>query len=105
LIGDGAISLPGEVVSENLTTAAGQDYQCFNDLPEGEYTISVAVPEGYNPTTQASYELELGPGDQTYLNFGAQANTLTQAEAPQNRRGRPARPRSSARSSCSPGWA
>ncbi len=84
-IGDGAISFGNREgsVSENLTTAAGQDYQCFNDLPEGEYTISVAVPEGYNPTTQSSYELVLGAGDQTYLNFGAQANTLTQAEAPQ----------------------
>lgn len=84
-IGDGAISFGNRAgsVSENQTTAAGQDYQCFNDLPEGEYTISVAVPEGYNPTTQSSYELVLGAGDQTYLNFGAQANTLTQAEAPQ----------------------
>lgn len=83
-IGDGAISFGNRAgsVSENLTTVLGQDYQCFNDLPEGEYTISVAVPEGYNPTTQSSYQLELGAGDQTYLNFGAQANTLTQAEEP-----------------------
>lgn len=83
-IGDGAISFGNRAgsVSENLTTTVGQDYQCFNDLPEGDYTISVAVPEGYNATTQTSYELALGAGDQTYLNFGAQANTQTQAEEP-----------------------
>jgi hypothetical protein len=83
-IGDGAISFGNRAgsVSENLKTVAGQDYQCFNDLPEGDYTISVAVPEGWNATTQSTYELKLGAGDQTYLNFGAQANTQTQAEEP-----------------------
>jgi hypothetical protein len=55
---------------------------CFENLPEGQYTISVAVPEGYNPTTQNSYELPLKAGDITYINFGAQANTQTLAEAP-----------------------
>ena len=83
-IAEGAISFGNRAgsVSEALKTAAGQDYQCFNDLPEGEYTISVAVPEGYNPTTQLSYELKLGAGDQTYVNFGAQANSQTQADEP-----------------------
>jgi LysM repeat protein len=83
-IPDGAISFGNQAatVSEAVKTVAGTDYQCYNDLPEGDYTISVAVPEGYNPTTQTSYELKLGPGDQTYLNFGAQPNSQTQAEAP-----------------------
>lgn len=83
-IGDGVISFGNRAgsVSENMATNVGGDYQCFNDLPEGEYTISVAVPEGYNATTQTTYQLTLGAGDQTYLNFGAQANSLTQAEAP-----------------------
>ena len=56
--------------------------QCFVDLPEGDYTISVAVPEGYNPTTENSYELALKAGDKTYLNFGAQENSMTEEQAP-----------------------
>jgi LysM repeat protein len=69
-------------VSESATTGIGTDPLCFENLPEGKYTISVAVPEGYNPTTQNSYELDLGAGDITYINFGAQANTQTLAEEP-----------------------
>ena len=83
-IPDGAISFSNRSgsVSESKTTGAGLDPQCSEKLPEGDYTISVAVPEGYNPTTQTSYEIGLKAGDQTYVNFGAQANSQTQAEAP-----------------------
>lgn len=82
-IPDGAISISeksGEV-SETTPTGVGLDPQCFEDLPEGFFTISIAVPEGYNATTETSYELELNPGDETYINFGAQANAETLAES------------------------
>jgi LysM repeat protein len=88
---DNEVSIPqGEIsfgnsvgsVSESATTGMGTDPMCFEMLPEGKYTISVAVPEGFNPTTQNSYELDLGAGDITYINFGAQANTQTLAEEP-----------------------
>lgn len=46
---------------------------CFDDLPGGEYTVSVAAPQGYNATTAQSATIQLAPGDQTSLNFGAQA--------------------------------
>ncbi len=83
-IPDGAISFNNRSgsVSESKTTGAGLDPSCFEKLPEGDYTISVAVPGGYNPTTQTSYQITLKAGDQTYVNFGAQANSQTQAEAP-----------------------
>jgi hypothetical protein len=58
-----------------VTTQAGTEHQCFNDLPEGEYTITIAVPEGYNPTTNNTEEVLLNAGDTTYLNFGAQINS------------------------------
>lgn len=45
---------------------------CFADLPGGEYTVSVAAPQGYNPTTAQSATIQLNPGDETSLNFGAQ---------------------------------
>jgi hypothetical protein len=83
-IPDGAISFSNHsgTISKSVPTAAGTEHQCFPDLPEGDYTISVAAPEGYNPTTVSGYDVRLGPGDQTYLNFGAQANSKTLAEAP-----------------------
>jgi hypothetical protein len=50
---------------------------CFDDLPLGEYTVSAAAPEGYNPTTAQSATIQLHPGDQTTLNFGAQVNSAS----------------------------
>ena len=75
-----SISNRAGTVSLTETTAAGLDPQCFSDLPEGEYSASVAVPIGYNPTTQSSFDLVLKAGDVSYLDFGAQPNSDTQAE-------------------------
>lgn len=81
LIG-GAISINNRSGSVSITepTQPGEEAQCFEELDEGEYTISVAIPEGYNPTTQTNYALRLDTGNITYLDFGAQANAITQAE-------------------------
>jgi len=83
-IPDGAISFGNRVgtVSKTVTSVASEEHECFPELPEGTYTISVAVPEGYNPTTETDYETPLKAGDETYINFGAQANSQTLAEAP-----------------------
>jgi len=79
-----AISITGQSsqVSLTETTKSGLDPQCFEDLPQDRYTVSVAVPVGYNPTTQSSYVLELNAGDKSYLDFGAQPNSQTQVDAP-----------------------
>jgi hypothetical protein len=69
-------------ISLTATTVSGLDPHCFNDLPEGEYNITVAIPDGYNSTTVSSYVLKIQAGDETYLDFGAQANSETQADAP-----------------------
>ncbi len=73
-INGGAVSVTGTSgqYSHALTTQGGTDPICFNDVPEGTYNISVAAPSGYNPTTQFNYTLELKPGDQSYVAFGAQ---------------------------------
>jgi hypothetical protein len=81
-IPEGAISvsdLSGEV---NLTepTISGFEAFCFAELMQGEYTISVAVPEGYNPTTVLNYSLDLEPGTETYLDFGAQVSSAMEEE-------------------------
>jgi hypothetical protein len=43
-------------------------------VAEGEYTISVAIPGGFNATTATSFVLPLKAGDITYVDFGAQRN-------------------------------
>ena len=45
---------------------------CFEDITEGSYTISMAIPQGYNPTTSTSRTLSLQAGDTSTLDFGAQ---------------------------------
>lgn len=52
---------------------------CFTDVPEGTFNISMAVPEGYNPTTDISYRLEVKAGDRAFLAFGAQSKTIQAA--------------------------
>jgi LysM repeat protein len=83
-IPDGAISINNRsgAVSQTVDTLSGLDPQCFTKLPEGEYNISVAIPSGYNATTETNYTVGLKAGDQTYLDFGAQANSATLVTAP-----------------------
>ncbi len=83
-ISQGAISVTdrsGEV-SKTAETPTGLDPVCFEDLPEGAYNVSVAVPSGYNPTTALNSAIMLKAGDVAYVDFGAQANTITVASAP-----------------------
>lgn len=85
------VSIPGAAISltdrsgqisitEN--TAGGLDPTCFTDLPEGEYNVSVAVPDGYNPTTLLNYALVIDPGAETYLDFGAQVSSQATMDEP-----------------------
>jgi hypothetical protein len=56
--------------------------QCAMILDQGEYNISVGIPDGYNATTTLNYITSLNAGDETFLDFGAQPNSETVAEAP-----------------------
>jgi hypothetical protein len=85
-IAGGAVSvtnLKGEY-SQTLTTVAGDpeaDFQgiCFTDVPQGEYTVSVGIPDGYNATTVLDYNLtgaqKVVAGGTVYLPFGAQTGS------------------------------
>lgn len=79
----GAISLTSLIgpYSQTLDTAVGLDPVCFTDVPGGKYTVSAAVPDGFNPTTELSSEVEVNPGDSVYVNFGAQIKVETAPEA------------------------
>lgn len=54
------------------------DYHCF-DLPLGLYTLSVAPPAGYNPTTNPNFQLEV-TANRAQVQFGAQPSGTTPAE-------------------------
>jgi murein DD-endopeptidase MepM/ murein hydrolase activator NlpD len=94
----GAVSLTNlnGSYSQTQTTTAGIDpdtqepvRSCFVDVPSGEYNISMAVPDSYNPTMLLSYTLTVKAGDRASVDFGAQSKTLTvseSTEAPKNNR-------------------
>ena len=83
-IPEAAISITdrSDQVSQTENTVEGLDPTCFADLPEGEYNISVAVPDGFNPTTLLNYALTIDPGAETYLDFGAQVSSQAIAVEP-----------------------
>jgi hypothetical protein len=80
----GAFSISSRTGNYSTTadTLPGFEYQCFDNLLEGEYSISVAPPEGYNPTTRMSYTIPVQAGEQHYIDFGAQMNSEKVAEMP-----------------------
>lgn len=72
---EGSVSLTEDTPAHDPLSET-QDYLCFENLQEGDYNVSVAIPEGYNPTTALNSPVELVAGDITYLNFGAQAGSV-----------------------------
>jgi murein DD-endopeptidase MepM/ murein hydrolase activator NlpD len=82
----GAVSLTnlnGSYSEQQNTTAAtdpdtGDPVRaCFEDVPGGEYNISVAPPDNFNPTMLMSYNLTIKAGDRASIDFGAQSKTIT----------------------------
>lgn len=73
----------GEVSFTEDTTTGGEP-QCFEELPEGDYNVTVAIPDGFNPTTVLNYALNLAPGSETHIRFGAQMSSekITESQTP-----------------------
>lgn len=46
-------------------------------LPEGKYTVSAAIPDGYNPTSTLNYEVNVLAGERAFVAFGAQSQEST----------------------------
>ena len=56
---------------------------CFDEVPEGEYNLSMGIPDGYNPTTSMNYSIEVTAGDVIVVDFGAQPSTqMAELEVP-----------------------
>jgi LysM repeat protein len=89
-IDGGAVSLTNlnGSYSETLNTTADVDpdtaepvRSCFADVPQGQYNVGIAVPDGYNPTMLVSYQLTVKAGDRASVDFGAQSKTVTAVES------------------------
>ena len=88
-VADGAVSVNNSAGTFTETKATvslvdpdtGEPQQsCFTDVPAGEYFISMAVPDNYNPTMELSYTLTIKAGDRAFVDFGAQSKAETAAE-------------------------
>jgi LysM repeat protein len=79
----GQISLSSTASNTSLTgtTIATADSApvCFKDIPESTYTISIAIPQGYNATSSQNVTLGLKAGDTATVNFSAQASARASA--------------------------
>jgi hypothetical protein len=73
----GAISIANKdgSFSKTGTTLDTGTPVCFEQAPEGDYTISIAIPDGYNPTSSQNYSINLKGGDTSTINFSAQAGS------------------------------
>ena len=72
---DGSVSITQDTPDHDPASIT-DDYFCTEGLLEGDYNVSVAIPEGYNPTTSLNTGIQLQAGDSTFLNFGAQAGSV-----------------------------
>jgi hypothetical protein len=94
IIPNGAISVIGTSgqYSKAAKTSTGIDQVCgdatvFDKVIQGTYNISVAAPEGYNPTTQLSFTLDVKPGEKIFVDFGAQKGGEAKPQEPVNQPG------------------
>lgn len=62
--------------SETMDSVGGDpavvEIPCFEEIPEGEYNLSMGIPDGYNATTNLNIALPISAGDSIYVDFGAQ---------------------------------
>ncbi len=79
-VAGGAVSVTennGEysAAQDTIIPADPEAYQgiCFSNVPEGNYNITVGIPENYNPTMNLSYALNVNAGDRAFVDFGIQS--------------------------------
>lgn len=95
-IDSGAVSLTNlnGSYSQTLNTTSDIDLDliepirsCFLEVPPGKYNVSMAIPDGYNPTMTLSYTLDIKAGDRASVDFGAQSKTVTIGDPVSNEEG------------------
>ena len=75
----GTFSQTLETISGDPALFTVDDLPCFADVPEGEYNLSMGIPDGYNATTSLNYPLNVTAGDTVIVDFGAQPNSAVSA--------------------------
>lgn len=75
-IGGGEVSIAERsgAYSNVATTLSDGNPVCFETIPEGNYTVSIAIPDGYNPTSSQNLSVFLKAGDTSRVNFSAQVS-------------------------------
>lgn len=84
LLPGGAASISdrrGQTSETGLTTTDPENLFC-KEVPEGEYNISMAVPDGYNATNETTVNVPVQAGDQVYVDFGAQVSSRVAEDQP-----------------------
>ena len=84
LLDGGAVSITDREgkISKTGMTSANVDTPFCEQVPEGEYNISIAIPDGYNPTTYTSLSIPVQAGNQGFADFGAQISSKAPEPAP-----------------------
>ncbi len=72
LLSGGQFSLGGQTSGSYTTDGTSEPY-CFADLTDGNYTVSVQAPSGYDLTALPQVPVTLAGGGQITLSFGAAA--------------------------------
>ena len=82
-VAGGAVSLTeinGEysAAQDTIIPTDPEAYQgiCFSDIPEGNYNITVGIPDNYNPTMDLDYSLDVNAGDRAFVDFGIQSRDV-----------------------------
>lgn len=65
--------------SETLETVGGNpalvDPACFQNVPEGDYNLSMGIPDGYVATTSLNVPITVSAGDTIVIDFAAQPSS------------------------------
>jgi hypothetical protein len=61
--------------SKTAATTGDDTPVCFANITAQTYTLSVAIPDGYNATTAQNYTVTLKAGDTSTIDFGAQVSS------------------------------
>lgn len=82
-VAGGAVSLTENngiysAAQDTIIPADPEAYQgiCFTDIPEGNYNITVGIPDNYNPTMELNYALDVNAGDRAFVDFGIQSKDV-----------------------------
>jgi murein DD-endopeptidase MepM/ murein hydrolase activator NlpD len=82
-VAGGAVSVTennGEYSAAQETTipADPDAYQgnCFANVPEGSYNITMGIPDNYNPTMELTTSLDVKAGDRDFVDFGIQSQEV-----------------------------